>query len=100
MLLEMMEHGYLEDFLFPDLPFWIPIAKLLVKLLYQLCVHLLLFLDLAQISSCLDTGLAPFFGLPRPFVALFVPLLAFGVPGLLVQLCMLYTIIIVLDSDT
>ena len=80
--------SYLEDFSSPYLPFWISITKLLVELFYQLGVHLLLFLDLAdilvQISALLHTGFTPFFGLPRPFFALFTPPLAFLVPSFLV----------------
>lgn len=99
----MKEDDYLEDFLSPDLPLWIPITKLLVKLFNQLCVHLPLLFDLAvilvQISLCLHTGFAPFFGPLRPFFALFDPPLAFVVPGFLVQLCTLYPIIVGLGDD-
>lgn len=40
---------YLEDFSSPYLPFWILITKFAVKLFYQLCLHFLLLLDLADI---------------------------------------------------
>jgi len=97
--LVLLPHFFaLEDFLFPDLPFWVLVAEFLIELFHQLRVYFLFLLHLADvlvnISSRPYPGLAAFFGLSRPFFALFDSPLAFLVPGFLVGLRALYTLII------